>query len=227
MTARVTVEGLFVGSVEDRWPSKPPTAIGKRSLSQTVLVTENGLDGDVQADLTVHGGPDKALHHYPGEHFAVWSHELARDDLIPGGFGENISTIGLTEDAVCIGDIFALGTAKVQISQGRQPCWKLNSHTGDDRMAWRFQKTGRTGWYYRVLAPGEVGIGDALTLIERPCPEWSVMSVTRARLTRRISLQDARTLATLPELANGWRDAFARLAQGNRQEDTAKRLQGS
>lgn len=227
MTGNIIIEGLFVGSVEDRWPGKPPSAIRKQPLSRPVSVTKNGLDGDAQADLTVHGGPDKALHHYPGEHFAAWSHELARDDLIPGGFGENISTTGLTEDTVCIGDIFALGTAKVQISQGRQPCWKLNSHTGDDRMAWRFQNTGRTGWYYRVLASGEVGVGDALTLIGRPCPEWSVTRVTRARLTRRISQHDARTLAILPELADGWRDAFARLAQGDRQEDTSKRLQGS
>lgn len=227
MTTRVTIEGLFAGVVEVHWPGKPPSAIRKRQISQTVSVTEGGLDGDMQADLTVHGGRDKALHHYPGEHYAVWCHELARDDLVPGGFGENITTTGLTEETVCIGDVFALGTARVQISQGRQPCWKLNSYTDDDRMAWRFQKTGRTGWYYRILAPGEVGVGATLTLIDRPCPEWSVARVTRARLTRRISRQDAGTLADLAELANGWRDAFARLAQGNRQEDTAKRLQGS
>lgn len=226
MTPRITIDGLFVGDVEDRWPGKPLSAIRKRLLSQTLAVTEDGLDGDTQADLTVHGGPNKALHHYPGEHYAAWSGELARDDLAPGGFGENISTIGLTEDIACIGDVFKLGTAIVQISQGRQPCWKLNAHTGDDRMAWRFQTSGRTGWYYRVLAPGEVCIGNNLTLIDRPCPDWSVARVTAARLRRAVSVEEAAELADMAELATGWRTAFARISRGDRHEDTARRLEG-
>jgi len=226
MTIQITVEGVFVGGVEDRWAGKPPSAIRKRLLSRAVSLTENGLDGDAQADLRVHGGPDKALHHYPGEHYAAWGVELARDDLVPGGFGENVSTIGLTEDTVCIGDVFQLGTATVQISQGRQPCWKLNAHTGDDRMAWRFQASGRTGWYYRVLASGEVGVGDNATLIERPCPDWSVARVTAARLRREVSAAEAAELAGMAQLAEGWRAAFARMAGGERHEDTTKRLKG-
>lgn len=227
MTAPVVVTGLFAGQVQDRWSGKPPSAIGKRPVTGRVAVTDAGLANDAQADLSVHGGPDKALHHYPGEHYVAWRHGLGRSDLEPGGVGENLSTTGLTEDAVCIGDVFALGTARVQISQGRQPCWKLNAHTGDDRMAWRFQTTGRTGWYYRVLSPGEAGIGDEIALIERPCPDWSVAEVTRARLTRRVSRNDALTLSGLPELAVGWREAFARFAEGDRQEDTTKRLHGA
>jgi len=226
MTIQITVEGVFVGGVEDRWAGKPPSAIRKRLLSRAVSLTENGLDGDAQADLRVHGGPDKALHHYPGEHYAAWGVELARDDLVPGGFGENVSTIGLTEDTVCIGDVFKLGTATVQISQGRQPCWKLNAHTGDDRMAWRFQASGRTGWYYRVLASGEVGVGDNLTLIERHCPDWSVARVTAARLRREVSVAEAAEFAGMAQLAEGWRAAFARMAGGERHEDTTKRLKG-
>lgn len=227
MTGPVFVTGLFAGQVQYHWSGKPPSAIAKQPVTGRVTMTDVGLTNDAQADLSVHGGPDKAIHHYPDEHYSAWRRELGRTDLTPGGVGENLSTTGLTEDTVCIGDVFALGTARVQISQGRQPCWKLNAHTDDDRMAWRFQTTGRTGWYYRVLSPGEVGIGDAMALIERPCPDWSVAQVTRARLTRRVSREDARTLAVLPELAAGWREAFARLAEGDRQEDTTRRLRGA
>lgn len=224
MITSTRIDNIFAGKVETLWNGKPPSAIGKRPVVGRVALATLGLECDAQADLTVHGGPAKALHHYPSEHYPVWCAELNRVDLIPGGFGENIATIGLTEDSVCIGDIFSIGSAKVQISQGRQPCWKLNAHTGEDHMAWRFQDTGRTGWYYRVLEPGAFEVGDSLTLTERPCPDWTVRRVTNARLTRQIEPTDAATLAALVELAQGWRAAFAKMADGDTQEDTQARL---
>lgn len=214
MTLSVPIDALFVGTVEDRWPGKPPSAIAKRRIEARLEITPTGFARDAQADLTVHGGREKALHHYAAEHYPAWRAELGRDDLRAGSLGENISTTGLTEETLCIGDILTLGTATVQVSQGRQPCWKLNAHTGIERMAWRVTKTGRTGWYYRVLAPGHVAPGDRITLAERPCPDWSVARVTAARLTRRIDIADALALAALPQLYEGWRDAFARIARG-------------
>ncbi|WP_206064845.1 MOSC domain-containing protein [Nitratireductor mangrovi] len=198
MTPEARIVGVFVGAVENRWPEKPPSAIRKSAVEEPVEINFSGLVGDAQADLNVHGGLDKALHHYSADHYRSWRMELGREDLVPGGFGENISTSGWTEEAVCIGDIVALGSATVQISQGRQPCWKLNAYTENERMAWLFQKTGRTGWYYRVLAPGMVIQGDVATLIERPCREWSVRRVTAARLTRVVAIEEAKTLAELP-----------------------------
>lgn len=135
MTPGTSIDGIFAGAAKHLWPGKPPSAIDKRPVPDRVEIGEIGSACDTESDLTVHGGADKALHHYPAEHYSSWREELARSDLLPGSFGENLATFGLIEDTVCIGDIFALGTATVQISQGRQPCWKLNAHTGDDRMA--------------------------------------------------------------------------------------------
>ena len=219
------IKGLFVGKVADRWPGKPPSAIQKDAATGQQDIGTHGFVQDAQADLEVHGGADKAIHHYAFDHYAAWQAEgLIPDGTLPAAFGENISTIGLTEDTLCIGDILKLGSATVQISQGRQPCWKLGLHTGQDKMPYLFQKTGRTGWYYRVLDGGAVSVGDSITLLERPQPNWSVRQVTQARLTKRIAPSQAAQLADMPELAEGWRAAFARMAAGQLKEDTSKRL---
>ena len=222
-----TIEGLFVGKVTDRWPGKPPSAIQKDPANGPQDIGIHGFLQDVQADLKVHGGADKAIHHYAHDHYAAWQTEgLIPAGTLPAAFGENISTTGLTEDTLCIGDILKLGTATVQISQGRQPCWKLGLHTGQDKMPYLFQKTERTGWYYRVLDEGAVGVGDRITLVERPQPNWTVRQVTQARLTKRIIPNDAALLADMPELAAGWRQAFAKMAAGQFKEDTSERLGG-
>ena len=224
MNVLSVIDNVFAGTVKERWPGKPPSAIGKQPVSGRVSIATLGLNVDEQADLKVHGGPDKALHHYPADHYVAWHAELRREDLHPGSFGENLTTTGLTEKTVCIGDIFRLGTAEIQVSQGRQPCWKLNAHVGEARMAYLFQKTGRTGWYYRVLSPGAVAPGDTLSLIERLHPNWSVERVTAARLTRKVRPEEAASLASLPELATGWRTAFEKMASGVATEDTRSRL---
>ncbi|WP_170347585.1 MOSC domain-containing protein [Ruegeria atlantica] len=219
------VNGLFLGAAKDRWEGKPPSAIQKDPVSGPQDVSFTGLYGDQQADLTVHGGAEKAIHHYALEHYTTWQAEgHMAPSKYPAAFGENISTRGLTEYNLCIGDILTLGTATVQISQGRQPCWKLGLHTGNEKMPYLFQKTGRTGWYYRVLEPGSVASGDKVTLVERRHPDWSVKRVTQARLTRRVSPQEAEVLASIDDLAPGWRAAFARMAEGAMQEDTSARL---
>lgn len=226
MLHSTTIDSIYIGSVQALWPGKPESAIAKTATMARLTLSHTGFDRDRQADLRVHGGADKAIHHYPADHYENWQEELNRPDLVPGSFGENISTKGLVESNVCIGDVFRLGETLVQVSQGRQPCWKLNAHTGEERMAYHFQKTTRTGWYYRVLETGEAQVGDEMHLVERPCPNWSVAKVTNARLTRRVSPEDASALAELEQLAVDWRRAFAKMAGGNLDEDTSARLEG-
>ncbi|KIC07654.1 sulfurase [Leisingera sp. ANG-M1] len=221
------IGGIFLGKVQDRWAGKPPSAIQKNKVSGPQALTLTGFSDDAQADLTVHGGEEKAIHHYALDHYAAWQSEgHMAAGTVPAAFGENITTTGLTEEDLCIGDILRLGTATVQISQGRQPCWKLGLHTSSEKMPYLFQKTGRTGWYYRVLETGAAAAGDRITLIERRNPNWSVQVVTRARLTRRVSRDDADALANLADLAPGWRQAFERMAEGETTEDTRARLAG-
>ena len=219
---------LFVGKVEDRWPGKPPSAIAKVPTAATLKLVETGFVEDSQADLQVHGGAEKAVHHYSADHMAYWS-EIYPDNagfFKSGCFGENISTHGLDERNLCLGDILMLGSATVQICQGRQPCWKLNAHTGIETMAAQFQRTARTGWYYRVLDPGKVKAGDRVRLIERTCPEWSVERVTKARFDPRLSVEDARVLAASDVISHSWRKAFHNKTSIGHKENTDARLLG-
>ncbi len=200
---------VFAGQVATHWPDKAPSAIGKTEFKGKVRLTKTGLANDAQADLEAHGGFEKALHHYPADHYPTWTDELGHNTRFQaGGFGENVSTHGLTEDDVCIGDVFSIGTARIQISQGRQPCWKLSAHTGEDRMAYLVRKTLRTGWYYRVLEEGEVATGDKITLIDRASDAHSVKTVTEAYFNPRLDPDTARELAEIETLFSGWRDSF-------------------
>lgn len=203
------VQSLYVGRVQSPWPNKAPSAINKRLVEGPIKLAEKGFYGDEQADPRHHGGPDKAVHHYAADHYTYWREQLGSNPRFqPGGFGENISAFGLTEQRVCIGDVFTLGDALVQISQGRQPCWKLNAHTGIPDLSHRFMSTALTGWYYRVITPGTVAIGDELKLLKRPNPGWTVKKVTEARFNPRRDNALARDLATLPYLSLGWREVF-------------------
>lgn len=212
MQSSFIIEAIFLGQVTERWPGQPTSAIGKQPVDGVQEISEFGFTADAQADLTVHGGPQKAIHHYASDHYEHWRATLERQDLQPGGFGENLATHGLTEKSLAIGDVFRLGSALVQVSQGRQPCWKLNAHTGYEQMAAGFQSTGFTGWYYRVLEPGAVAPGDSLTLVDRPTPEWTVFDVTRARLLKQASADAMASMAALETLSPEWRAWFRKMA---------------
>jgi MOSC domain-containing protein YiiM len=155
------------------------SAIGKLPAFTRVRVTKLGLAGDEQADLRVHGGPDKAIHHYPEDHYRWWKERLRHHPLLArsGAFGENVATSGLTEADVCIGDRWQLGTALVEVSQGRQPCWKLDHRFGGAAVMAAMVQSRRAGWYYRVIEEGEVAAADSLALVERPYPGWTVARV--------------------------------------------------
>src|SRR5690606_35428763 len=140
---------------------------------------------------------------------------------------ENVSTVGLTEEQLCIGDVLQLGEAVVQISQGRQPCWKLSAHTEREDMAAQFQKSRRTGWYYRVLQEGYVEAGAPVALAERPQPEWPLPVVIAARFDPKLDPAEAGRLAMIEELSTSWREGFRRKSVSGDVEDTAPRLAGT
>ncbi|MDN5782865.1 MAG: MOSC domain-containing protein, partial [Luteimonas sp.] len=172
----VRVDALLVGSAKPYTRPGSRSAIDKQPFAGIVSIGELGFAGDEQGDPRVHGGPDKAIHHYAFDHYRAWRDELGALALLqsPGAFGENISTRGLDEGDVCIGDRFGFGSAVLEVSQGRQPCWKLNDRFDVPDMARRVQSSGRTGWYYRVLQPGSAEAGDLLRLDARPHPEWTL-----------------------------------------------------
>jgi MOSC domain-containing protein YiiM len=194
-----------------------PSAIGKLPVVDAVAVGAMGLAGDEQADRTVHGGIDKAIHHYPADHYDWWRGYLGDAPLLdaPGAFGENISTAGLDEDSVFLGDRFRLGTALVEVSQARQPCWKLDHRFGTKGVMAQVVKTRRTGWYYRVLEPGVVGAGDDLALVERPYPDWPLASLFGLLIGGEAKDRpaDLRALRDVPILAETWKVRRAKLAE--------------
>ncbi len=206
----------LIGRIVAYGPEGEPSAYVKHPVTGALTITATGIDGDQQADLAVHGGTDKAMLHYPHEHYATFAAE--RPDLAPvfaghAAFGENISTEGWTEWDVCLGDRFELGTALVEICQGRSPCWKLGHRFRDQSMVEAVVKTRRGGWYYRVLEAGSVSQGDEIHLIARPHPDWPVarafgLLVGKDRDTAALS-----ELVEMPCLAGSWRStAAARLA---------------
>lgn len=219
---------IFVGTVETRWPGKAASAIAKRATESVLRLEASGFVEDSQADLKVHGGPEKAIHHYAAEHMDYWRRRFPGDveKFVPGCFGENISTVGLNEQNLCLGDVLTMGSAKVQICQGRQPCWKLNAHTGNAGMAAAFQQTARTGWYYRVLEIGLVQAGDCVRLIERTCPEWSLDRLIKARFQSELDADLAKELSDLSALSESWRGAFRKKQVRGFVENTEARLMG-
>ena len=184
------------------------TSIWKTPVAGRVRVREHNLDGDEQSDLTVHGGPDKAVYLYPSEHYAFWRRELPDAELAWGGFGENLTTRGLLEDAACIGDRIRCGTAELAVSQPRSPCFKLGIRFGRPDLVKRFQQSGRTGFYLRVVRPGEIGAGDALELLPASGDRMSIAEIARLMTTADADRDALRRAAALPGLAESWRSEF-------------------
>jgi len=180
------------------------SAIIKEPGSGPVWLATTHLEGDRQGNPQVHGGPDKAALAYGVGHYPLWRAELGRE-LPHGAFGENLTIDGLDEESVCIGDTFEAGEAIVQVSQPRQPCWKIARRWGIKELTALVADNGRTGWYLRVLREGHLEAGQPVRLAERPHPEWPVMRATRVIQNRRREMALANELAQLRELADSWK----------------------
>lgn len=222
------IRTVLAGTIAPLGGRRVPSGIDKQPLTGRRAIGITGLAGDAQGDTKHHGGPEKALHHYAFDHYAPWKAEYPRlgSHLArPGAFGENISTLGLTEADVCIGDTYRLGTALVQVSQGRQPCWRLNERFDDPAMARLVQETGRTGWYYRVLEEGSVAVGDRIRLVERPLPDWPLTRVIDLLYRHTLDMTALAELAELPQLAISWRDLAGRRLKSRAVEGWSSRLE--
>lgn len=223
----IRVRTLLTGRLAPLGPRAVPSGIDKRPVTQRLELGREGLTGDQQGDRRHHGGPEKAVHHYPLDHYETWRAEepgLAGRLAAPGAFGENVSTLGITEAEVCVGDVWRLGTALVQVSQGRQPCWRLNERFGLRSMAVRVQSSGRTGWYYRVLEEGTLAPGDAMALLDRPHPRWSLAAIARLLYRDTLDLPALDALSRVEELAQSWRDLARRRIERRAVEDWSRRL---
>jgi MOSC domain-containing protein YiiM len=187
------------------------TAFFKEPVAGPVWLGRANLAGDRQADTKSHGGPDKAVLAYAAAHYPLWRAELGVE-MPFGAFGENFTVAGLDEGSVCLGDVYAVGGARVQVSQPRIPCWKIARRWRRKDLSARVQATGRTGWYLRVLDEGAVAPGDEFGLLERPHPEWTVARANRAMYvlrTREAVLELAACPALAPSLAAGLRQRAA------------------
>lgn len=221
---RARVVSVLVGPVQQyeehgtgrSWTS----AIDKSALTGPVRVARNNIAGDDQADRRHHGGPDKAVFVYPSEHYPVWREELDLSSVGPGSFGENLVVTGLTEDEVCLGDVWDVGGVALQVSQPRRPCWKPARRWGVPDLVRRIQDSGRTGWYLRVLTEGALQADDVMVLRERPYPQWTIARVSHTMHAPTSDLATTRELAECPALLDRWRQELnRRLERADRGDD--------
>lgn len=172
------------------------------------------LEGNAQADTQNHGRPDQAVLLYAAAHYPVWRTELGRTEIGPGGFGENFTVDGLTEETACIGDTYAIGEARIQVTGPRYPCWKIERRWGVAGLTARVAATGRTGWYCRVTREGLIEPGMPVTLVERPYPEWTVALTNDFGHYRSRDVVTAQALAACPLLNEWWQLLVVRRALG-------------
>ena len=184
------------------------TGIFKEPVARRLLLRRLDLDGDQQADLSVHGGVDKAVYAYPVEHYEYWRGELPGMELPWGTFGENFTTEGLLETVVCIGDRFRIGTAEVMVTQPRMPCYKLGLKFGRDDIIKRFLRSGRTGFYFAVLQEGEVGAGDLFEPVGTSHSGVTVEDITKLYLSKQDDVHLLRRAVQVEGLAESWRGYF-------------------
>ena len=198
-----TVDQVFIGRVRLMLPEGEASGIFKSAVDGPVQLGPTGLEGDEQADLRHHGGPDKALHHYPAEHYALLAEEWPQCAAMvgPGVLGENLSTRGLTEHDVCIGDVLRIGEAEVQVSQPRSPCWKIDLRLKVKDASRFVEAAGVTGWYYRVLREGRLCAGDGIELLERPNPWLTLAEYWDTVIAHRPDPAALRRIAAAPGLA--------------------------
>ena len=192
--------------VENRvWTS----AFDKRSVTGLVTVTAFGIHGDSVADTKHHGGPDKAILCYAARHYPLWQHELPQLPIGHGGFGENLTLADADESTVCIGDRYETANCAFEISQPRQPCWKIARRWGLKTLTKYVAQTGRTGWYVRVIQGGELASGETMVRTERPHPEWTVARANDVLFGREADRAVAVQLMNLTVLAESWKADLA------------------
>src|SRR5882724_1257753 len=186
------------------------TGIFKEPVQGAVMLRTLNLDGDRQADLSVHGGVSKAVYAYPSEHYEFWKKELPETELPYGMFGENFTTEGMLEDAVHVGDRFRIGDAELMVTEPRLPCYKLGIKFGRADIIRKFLQSRRTGFYFAVLTEGEVKAGDAIELLSRDANNIAISDITRLYAFEKDDLETLRRAVKLEALSESWREYFAK-----------------
>jgi MOSC domain-containing protein YiiM len=194
------------------------TGIFKEPVTGRVMLRTLNLDGDRQADLTVHGGPQKAVYLYPSEHYAFWKQELPEMNLPWGMFGENFTAAGLLETETHIGDRFRIGAAEVMVTQPRMPCYKLGIRFGRTDIIKRFLLSERSGFYFSVLKEGEVGVGDEIQLMQKNTSGVRVVEVTRLYSSDKNNVDLLQRAIATEALPDNWREYFRKRIENLDQE---------
>jgi MOSC domain-containing protein YiiM len=215
------VNQLFIGraktygddNAERKMDREWTTAIYRRPTDEAVFLTETGFQNDEVGDKKNHGGPEKAVFCYTAAHYDEWKIELDQG-IGPGAFGENLAVTGLDESNVCIGDIYRLGEARIQISQPRRPCWRPARRHRVIDLALRIEDSGRTGWYFRVLGEGHVTAGDRFGLLERPNPEWTIDACNEVMYKQTEKPGLTENLRDLEPLAESWKKTMQKRLDG-------------
>ena len=187
---------------------KVRTGIFKEPVEGRVMLRTLNLDGDKQADLTVHGGPDKAVYAYPIEHYDYWRRMLTNIEMSNGMFGENLTVDGLKESEVSIGDVFQIGTSKVIATQPRMPCYKLGVKFGRMDILKMFLASGRSGIYFKVLEEGEVGAGDTIEQIRKDPNGITISDVVRLYASDKENIKMMQLAVKVEPLPDGWKHYF-------------------
>lgn len=217
---------VFTGKVTEYEGSRP-SAIAKVQVDGELSLTERGLVGDEQAEKKIHGGPERALCHYPREHYAFWMNEFPgqAERFVAPAFGENLSTEGLTEQNVFIGDIFRWGDALIQVTQPRSPCFKLNYHFGIEDMSARLQSAGKTGWLYRVVLAGKALTDAPLELVSR-VSDVSVYDACAIAWHMPFDDEQYHRLLSAAGLSTSWTRTMQKRRISGKIEDNWRRLWG-
>jgi MOSC domain-containing protein YiiM len=181
------------------------TGFYKRPIDGPVRLGSLGIEGDSVADTRHHGGPDKAVLCYAASHYELWQEEFPELQMTPGALAENLTVHGADESSVCIGDSYELGQCVVQVSQPRQPCWKIARRWGIKTLTKTVAQTGRTGWYLRVLHEGSLERGQHARLLERPHPDWTVARANDILFGREVDRLSVIELMQIEELAEAWK----------------------
>jgi MOSC domain-containing protein YiiM len=217
------VASIHVGKVAPLGLDGVQSGFVKHATNGPVHVTSLGILGDEQADLNAHGGPDKAVYGYGSSHYIAWRQEYPQHNnlLVPGSLGENLAIENLTEVDLCVGDVHGIGTARLQVCQPRQPCFKFALRFDDKNLPKAMIRNGRSGWYYRVLVPGAISPGDRVALLERPNPSFPFTRLVELTTPGKATRAELERMRDMPGLALNWRRrADEMLARQPRQQDT-------
>jgi MOSC domain-containing protein YiiM len=207
------IASIHVGKIAPLGSEGVLSGFVKHAVAGPVRVTPSGILGDEQADPSVHGGPEKAVYGYATSHYVAWRREYPQHSslLIPGGFGENLAIDGLSESDLCVGDIHGIGSARMQVCQPRQPCFKLALRFDDKHLPKAMIRNGRAGWYYRVLEPGVINSGDRVEVLDRLNPTFPFTRLVELISRGKASTAELEQMRDMPGLAQDWQQRAAEM----------------